>query len=111
MVLVFRSMHSQKKEDIETACVFVNAGEDHHLLISQGCLSDFYTVRLGRKPTHNVVISVDHVPGLEVYPAMVLIENDDNWNKPRKIRVTASSETGSEQIVHGQEMLKRRCTR
>jgi alpha-tubulin suppressor-like RCC1 family protein len=93
-------MHSQKKEDIEAACVFVNAGEDHHLLISQGCLSDFYTVRLGRKPTHNVVISVDHVPGLEVYPAMVLIENDDNWNKPRKIRVTASSETGSEQIVH-----------
>ena len=88
---------NQITEDL--AVIYVDAGSDHRVLISQAGLSDFYTIRLGRKPLADVIVTVNSIDGLECHPNKVTI-SPDNWQTPKKIRVSAASNTGSSIIAH-----------
>ena len=88
---------TRAEEGDDLAAIFIDAGSDFRVLISQTGLSDFYTLRLGTKPTADVTVNVKPVEGLEFNPSQVIFRVED-WHVQKKVRVTADAVTGSNVI-------------
>ena len=89
------SPRAEEQDDL--AVIFVDAGSDFRVLISQTGLSDFYTLHLGTRPKADVTVNVKPVEGLEFHPSQVIFHVDD-WHTHKKIRVTAAAVIGSNVI-------------